>query len=187
MTKITRSAIPRKNSPAADKVMTPDYLAQEIVNHFRPQGSALDPCAGKGVFVEAMKKYSSEAEVSLQVFSMEIDEGRDFLHNYRPVYSLNFIISNPPYSILRPFLQNSYKVADNIVYLVQQPRPFFKALMEDAEAAGFGLKECYRVKVPSEWRKDMSPFGGGYCAAHWQRGWDHSKHGTLFTGANSDD
>lgn len=182
-----RPAIPAKNPASTDVVMTPDYLAREIVEYFQPRGAILDPCRGDGAFYQAIRAFCWNKQVRAEVEWCELPE-RDF---YEYSHRANWIISNPPYSILRPFLQHSYKVADNIVYLVQQPRPFFKAIVEDADKAGFGLKEIYRVKTPQEWRKlvkpngkKFSPFGGGYCAAHWQRGWDHRRHGTLVTGTN---
>lgn len=175
-----RGAIPKKNETSADLVMTPLETAQEIIKHFQPSGTFLDPCSGNNTFIDAMLECAG-ARVHHAAWC-EISRGIDFF-GYKSRH--DWIVSNPPYSILRPWLQHSYEVADNIVYLVQQPRPDFKALLEDAERAGFGLKEKFRIKTPDEWRKSMSPFGGGYCAAHWQRGWDHSKHGTLITGRNS--
>jgi len=174
----SRNAIPKKNDASADVVYTPDYLAARIVEHFKPTGEFLDPCCGGGAFFSQCVIRGLSGDWF--DIAAEEDWQGDFFQYTKKV---DWIISNPPYSILRPWLQHSYKVADNIVYLVQMPRPFFKALLEDAEKAGFGLKEIYRVPVPKEWREVMSPFGGGYCAAHWQRGWNHDTDGIKISGS----
>ena len=45
-----RAFCPPKNTPEKDIVMTPEWLAKEIIEHFKPSGVILDPCRGEGVF-----------------------------------------------------------------------------------------------------------------------------------------
>ena len=40
-----RAFCPPKNTPDKDIVMTPDYLAKDIIQHFQPTGLILDPCS----------------------------------------------------------------------------------------------------------------------------------------------
>ena len=47
-----RAFCPPKNTPEKDIVMTPEYLAKEIINHFNPTGKILDPSRGEGVFYD---------------------------------------------------------------------------------------------------------------------------------------
>jgi hypothetical protein len=73
-----------------DVVYTPDFMAQEIVELFKPSGVVLEPCAGDGAFL----KYLPGAEWC------EIEKG------------------NPPYSIFNIWLRHSFTLADDIVYLI---------------------------------------------------------------------
>ena len=43
-----RAFCPPKNEPEKDLVMTPDWLAKDIINHYHPRGLVLDPCRGHG-------------------------------------------------------------------------------------------------------------------------------------------
>lgn len=58
-----------------DVVLTPDKIAHDVVEHFRPSGRILDPCKGDGAFL----KYMPGAEWC------EVREGRSFFEWYDPV------------------------------------------------------------------------------------------------------
>lgn len=88
-----------------DRVFTPDWVAKDMTEHFKPSGKVLEPFKGGGVFL----KYLPDADWC------EIEEGVDFFDNNS---KYDWIISNPPYSKTRDCFRHSYKVADNIVYLV---------------------------------------------------------------------
>ena len=47
-----RAFCPPKNAPEKDIVMTPVYLAKNIIEHFEPTGLILDPCRGEGAFYD---------------------------------------------------------------------------------------------------------------------------------------
>ena len=47
-----RAFCPPKNTPEKDIVMTPEWLAIEIIDHFSPSGIILDPCRGEGAFYD---------------------------------------------------------------------------------------------------------------------------------------
>ena len=47
-----RAFCPPKNTPDKDIVMTPEYLAQDIIQHYEPKGLILDPCRGTGAFYD---------------------------------------------------------------------------------------------------------------------------------------
>lgn len=180
--KKTRSLMPKKNSASADRVMTDVKVATSIVAHFGPEGNCLDPCYGQGAFVDALLAEKQRVGKVRDIYGCELSAGADFLRfNVRMNARIDWIVSNPPYSILREWLVKSYAVANDIVYLVQAPRPFFTALLRDAEQHEFGIKEMCRIETPKDWRKVMSPFGGGYAAVHWQRGWDMRRDGARIT------
>ena len=99
---------PKKNQPKQDIVYTPEPLAIDIINHYNSQilGTVLDPCMGDGVFYDnfptAVKDWC------------EVDKGKDFLDYNKNV---DWIISNPPWSKMRQFLQHAMTIANDIVFL----------------------------------------------------------------------
>ena len=154
-----------------DRVYTPPELARAIVKHFDPQpGLLLDPCAGpvgKQAFFEAMQDYIPyEADFS-EAQWFEIDEGRDFLLDDSPVY-YDWVITNPPWSQLRVFLQHSMDKANNVVFLCLVNAFFMKARMRDMEEAGFGMKEILFVPTPE---KPWPQTGFALGAVHVKRGY----------------
>jgi hypothetical protein len=96
----------KKKSTPEDVVYTPWRIAEDMVDFFDPSGECLDPCLGSGVFYELLPEPR---------WWCEIAQGVDFFDWKLPV---DWIISNPPYSIFDQFLTHSLKIADNIVYLI---------------------------------------------------------------------
>lgn len=91
-----------------DKVYTPENIAKLIISKFNLSGKVLDPFKGKGAF------YNNYPETVKKDWC-EIDEGKDFFEYKEHV---DWIISNPPYSIYDEVMNHSFEIADNIVYLV---------------------------------------------------------------------
>lgn len=120
-----------------DCVMTPLYLCKEIVQHFEPRGMILEPCCGSGNFLKVMPSADW----------YEISKGKDFLLAQG---HWDWIITNPPYSKYRLFLQKSMEVASNIVFLQLINATFFKARLRDMKQFGFGIKEIWCVDTPKE-------------------------------------
>ncbi len=143
-----------------DRVYTPPRLAKDIVQHFKPSGIALEPCAGKGAFVSALQE-----SLPTWVISCEIDRGDDFL-----VWEgkADWIVTNPPWSQLRAFLKKSMEVDDNVVFLCLVNAFFMKARQADMQAAGFGMKEILFVPQPP---KPWPQTGFSLGAVHIQRGY----------------
>lgn len=95
----------------SDFVITPDWCARDIMEYYAPTGKLLDPCAGLNrVFYNLMPKNSDWCE---------IQDGKNFFEYTNKV---DWIIGNPPYSIFKQWMEHSYKISDNIVYLL----PTFK-------------------------------------------------------------
>jgi hypothetical protein len=115
--------------------MTPKPLAKMIVDYFNPTGKMLEPCRGNGSFME----YMPNADWC------EITDGRDFFEYNNKV---DWIITNPPWSIFRPFLIHSLKVSDNIVFLIPIVHYFGKARLREIKNAGFGFKEMIFIDTP---------------------------------------
>ena len=134
-----------------DKVMTPKYLCKQIVNYFNPQGTTLEPCSGTGNFLKYM-----DADFC------EIDLGIDFLTIEG---HWDWIITNPPYSQYRAFLNKSMEVADNIVFLQLVNATFYKARLRDMYNSGFGIKEILFIDTP----KEFPQFGFQMGCVHYKR------------------
>jgi len=133
-----------------DRVYTPDALASEIVAHFRPSGSVLEPCKGNGAFVRAIPNCQW----------CELDEGIDFLsHNARH----DWIVTNPPWSQFRAFLCHSMALADNIVFLSLVNAFFMRARVQDMRMAGFGIVEIRMIPTPPKpWPQTGFQLGATY-------------------------
>jgi len=151
-----RPLVPRGGN---DRIFTPDALAVDIVRHFMPSGRVLEPCAGGGAFLRALPKGADWYEIDLD---------RDFLAAQG---HWDWLITNPPYSLFRAFLQKSMQVADNIVFLCLDNAWNMRARRRDLRRAGFGIVEMCECPVPPPpW-----PQFGMCLGATWiRRGWQGS-------------
>lgn len=114
----------------------------------------LEPCRGSGNFHHQMPGADW----------CEISEGVDFFSYQKPV---DWIVTNPPWSQIRPFLQHGMKLAENIVFLMTVNHVWTKARIRDIGNAGFGIKEICLVEMP----KDFPQSGFQLGAIHVARGW----------------
>lgn len=146
-----------------DRVYTPPELARAIVRHFKPSGDCLEPCSGKGAFVQAMLRESGVKCVA----EGEIDNGLDFF-KIAITQHYDWVVTNPPWSQLRAFLKRSMEVSDNVVFLCLVNAFFMKARMRDMEEAGFGMKEILFVPTPE---KPWPQTGFALGAVHVKRGY----------------
>ena len=134
-----RKLTPIKNQKESDLVMTPFSLAKAIIDYLPIQDTVLDPCRGEGAF---FAQFDGGAIPDY----CEITEGLDFFDYTKKV---EWIVSNPPWSIYRNFCKHSYKIANNIAYLITINHDIaLKARLNDMEAAGFGIKEIILVDAP---------------------------------------
>lgn len=97
-----------KISTANDKIYTPVETAKTIISKFDLYGKVLDPFRGGGAFYD---NYPNTVTKDW----CEIDLGKDFFEYNEKV---DWIVSNPPYSIFGEVLKHSMELADNIVYLI---------------------------------------------------------------------
>lgn len=138
-----------------DKVMTPIYICKKIINHFKPIGSILEPCKGTGNFLSIIPNADW----------YELDEGKDFL-TARGHW--DWIITNPPYSQYRDFLNKSMEIADNIVFLQLINATFYKARLRDMLNNNFGIKEIWCIDTP----KEFPQFGFQMGCVYYKRNWN---------------
>ena len=95
-----------------DVVYTPSWVAQDMVSYFKPDGSILEPCCGDGVFLRYL---------SGDVSWCEIEKGKDFFAWATPV---NWMVGNPPYKLIKKWLEHSFTYANNVLYLIPMNSPF---------------------------------------------------------------
>lgn len=139
-----------------DVVMTPEHVAKDVISYFNPQGIILEPCRGTGSFYKHLPVNSPWCEIS---------EGKCFFDYTEKV---DWIITNPPYSIFDKWLIHSLPLADDLIYLI----PVNKILssiskMKHIYAFG-GIKE---IRYYGTGRSIGFPFGFPVGAMHLQRGY----------------
>jgi len=109
--------------------MTDRYVAKKALEHFNPKGLVLEPAKGTGSFYDQIRGKKDWCEIT---------QGRDFFDYEKKV---DWIITNPPYSIYDRFLIKCFEVADNVVLLVPLVKAF-KSRKIDKEIEKYGgLKE----------------------------------------------
>lgn len=129
---------PNRNYQSDDRVMTPHALAVQLVAQVRPSGLILEPCAGNGNFVRALRPYG-------EVRWCEKDLGQDFFAWTTPV---DWIVTNPPWSAFRAFLQHAIEVADHIAFMATVNHWWTSRRVALLQTAGFGYERLVLFERP---------------------------------------
>jgi hypothetical protein len=139
-----------------DVVYTPRQLAKDLVEYYSPKGRILEPCKGGGAFFDAFPK-------DQELFWAEISEGKNFFDFTEKV---NWIITNPPFSILLPFLKHSLELSDNVVFLIPINHFSTKARIRSIREAGFHVEDILLLEsTPKEFPQSGFQWG----AVHLKR------------------
>ena len=137
-----------------DDVMTQEPSAEFIINHFKPTGSILEPCKGTGTFYNLFKGDKDWCEIK---------ENKDFLKYNKKV---DWIITNPPFSIFDEFLIKSFELADNIVFFCPLNK-VFKGVKLDKKINEYGgIKEVIHMGSGG---KHGFPFGFSVGCIYYKR------------------
>ena len=145
-----------------DKVYTPEFIVDEVLGIFLPMvGSkeyVLEPFKGGGAFFDKLPQE--------RVDWCEIDQGRDFFE-YK--YKVDWIITNPPYSIFKEVLPKCLEVANNTVLVI----PVNKLLssmprLMDIKRAGCNIKQVHYLGSGGQLG---FPFGFPVAAVHIRKGY----------------
>ncbi len=139
-----------------DVVYTPDKIAAAVVWHFAPTGRVLDPCAGSN---RAFWRHMPGADWC------EIEEGKDFFDWKEPV---DWIVGNPPYSVMNRWLEHSFALADNVVYLIPLVKVFGSLMRLRVIKAYGGIVEAW---APWTGRAIGFDYGWAVGAFHFRRGY----------------
>lgn len=140
-------------STPTDLVFTAPVVAAAIVDRYSPTGRVLDPCEGGGAFSSLIPG----------CLTCEITKGTDFFAWTEPV---DWIVGNPPYSILNEWLAHSFTLAHDIVYLLPIAK-VFGSRSRLKSVTDFGLVEVW---TPWTGRDIGFPFGWACGAVHMRRG-----------------
>ena len=139
----------------SDVVYTPDDVARDVVNYFKPTGRILEPSAGDCAFLRHLPPHTEWCE---------IEKGRDFFAEHS---HFDWIIGNPPYSIFSYWLRHSFEIADNICYLIPINKVFnVYEMMRDINKFG-GIKTIY--VLGNGYLMRMNNFSYAMGAIHLQR------------------
>ncbi len=143
----------------SDVVYTPSWLAQDMVEFFNPVGSILEPCAGDGVFLNFLPSAQW----------CEIEKGRDFFAWNTPI---DWMIGNPPFSMLAKWIYHSMEFAENIVYIVPCRTPFISNKMVLKMYEWGSVKH---MRIYGQGNQLNFPLNYLMAALHFQRGY----HGAM--------
>lgn len=146
-----------RNYHSNDAVMTPDPLARLIVDCLRPHGRILEPCAGDGAFVRALRGYGT-------VLTCEATVGQDFSWWTAPV---DWIITNPPWSKFRSFLTHALEVADHIVFLATINHWWTRRRVDEVVSRGYGYRDLLLLAWPPEFPASGFQLGAMHLEKQW--------------------
>jgi len=139
-----------------DVVLTPERISKKIIEYFNPTKSILDPCSGDDSFF-------SNFPDNIDKDWCEIRKGKDFFEYDKKV---NWIISNPPFSTYDDFLEHSFKIADNVVFIIPLYKTF-KSKKQQLMVDNYGgLKTVLIIGSGSELNFNMGFLCG---CVHYQR------------------
>jgi hypothetical protein len=147
-----------------DVIMTPRHIAKQMIDFYDIQSHerVLDPCAGSNAFFSQYPKHI------LGRRRMEIKEGLDFFDwDVSRSPHIDWIITNPPYSIFPQFLEKCFEVADNVCLLIPLAK-LVSSLKRINMVLDYGGIVSMRVIGAS---KCGFPFGFPAAAIHMKRGY----------------
>lgn len=96
----------------SDVVYTPREITRQIIKFLNPTGLCLDPCKGDGAFYDYLPEPKEYCE---------LQEGKNFFDYNK---SVDWIITNPPYSKYSAFLDHALTLSPNVSLLVTLNKAF---------------------------------------------------------------
>ena len=157
------------NVNESDIHYTPRGISSQIVSWANPKGVCLDPFRGDGSFYDFLPQPK---------LWCELQEGKDFFQFGGYV---DWIISNPPYSIFCDVLKHSFEVSENVIYLTFMQKFFSHKIMRLTESWG-GIK---RILVVGGGNKIGFSCGFVTAAFHLKKGYKGSADLTLLSENNT--
>jgi len=147
-----------------DMVMTPRHIAKQMIDFYpvMPHERVLDPCRGDGAFYDQYPDWCVKDWC-------EITEGRDFFDRHPTKHLIiDWIITNPPYSVFPQFLEKCFEISPNVCLLIPVAK-LVSSLKRINMVMDYGGIVSMRVIGAS---KCGFPFGFPAAAIHMKRGYD---------------
>lgn len=135
MSRLVQIELLEKPINKSDCVYTPTWAAKDMIEFFKPTGRILEPCKGSGSILQFLPGADW----------CEIVDGKDF---FKWNAQVDWIISNPPYSQFNEWLQHSFDICENVVYLIPLQKIF----------NAYGVIKICRNRG---WMKHIRFYGGG--------------------------
>jgi len=152
-----------------DVVYTPDWVARDMVEYFKPSGRILEPCAGDG----AILRYLPGAEWC------EIEQGLDFFAWHEKV---DWCIGNPPYSMVGKWIRHSMEVTTDFVYLMPCAKSFYSFGLIETVAKWGGIRH---IRFYGGGARLRFPIGFAIGATHYQKGYAGPMYTSIYDGVKS--
>lgn len=148
-----------------DVVYTPDWVARDMVEYFRPDGRILDPCCGDGVFLR---------HLPTDALWCEIDRGVDFFawHDH-----VDWCFGNPPYAQFSQWLDHSMQIANDICYLIPANKAFNSYSMLNRVMKWGGMPS---IRIYGTGAQMGFPIGYAIAAVHYQHEYTGATIITMF-------
>ena len=139
---VNRSLEVKYNQNRRDCVYTPEDLAVKLIKQIKVSKTdvLLDPASGSGVFYRNFPADNRSHKC-------EIEKGSDYFKFNQKV---DWIITNPPYSILNRYLEHSLKLSQKGIAFLVGSYSLTPLRMEMIEKAGFKISKLHYFKV-SNW------------------------------------
>ena len=140
-----------------DDVYTPPEIAKIMLEYlpYSEGETFLEPCRGKGAIYECLPDNKDWCEIK---------EGRDFFEWQKEV---DWIITNPPYSIFDDFVGHCCEVARNVVLLCPLSK-LVSSMGRIRRLESYGNPVSVFILSAS---KCGFPFGFPACVVHFQKGY----------------
>jgi hypothetical protein len=123
-----------------DNIYTPKETVETVIKELPLSGEILDPSAGGGVFGKVIHSI-----YGFTVIELDIKWNDDFFDEDR---KFDWIVTNPPWSKFKQFLEHSTKLAYNIAFLVTITHFVTKARLKILHDAGFYIKQIHCIETP---------------------------------------
>lgn len=119
----------------SDFYATPIPVIKNFLNNYTLKyGDILEPSAGNGNFIKALREYNYQNHITAVEIRQEEFNGlriiadnvliEDFL-TYKPEKYFKTIIGNPPYSIAQEFIEHCFEIADKDTEIIMLLRTAF--------------------------------------------------------------
>jgi len=140
----------------SDVHFTNSVVAKKIVEHFSPKGQCLEPFKGEGAFFDHLPGNPKWCEISLGIDFFSCNE------------SVDWIITNPPFSNLTNVFEHAFEISDNCVFLIPISK-YWSSMPRLKLAKKYGgLKEILHVGTGRQISFDL---GFPFAALHFKKGY----------------